>query len=35
MPNKRKSVLQREQELAQRIMEEVNAGIDARFEKFE
>lgn len=35
MPNKKKTVLQREEELAQRIMNEVNAGIEARFEKFE
>lgn len=35
MPNKKKTVLQREEELAQRIMQEVNAGIEARFEKFE
>lgn len=35
MPNKKKTVLQREEELAQRIMEEVNTGIEARFEKFE
>lgn len=35
MPNKKKTVLQREEELAQRIMLEVNAGIEARFEKFE
>lgn len=35
MPNKKKTVLQREEELAQRIMNEVNAGIESRFEKFE
>lgn len=35
MPNKKKTVLQREEELAQRIMHEVNAGIEAGFEKFE
>lgn len=35
MPNKKKTVLQREEELAQRIMQEVNAGIEAKFKKFE
>lgn len=35
MPKKKKTVLQREEDLAQRIMHEVNAGIKARFEKFE
>lgn len=35
MPNKRKTVQEREQELAQRIMEDVNAGMDARFARFE
>lgn len=35
MPNKRKTVQEREQELAQRIMNDVNAGMDARFARFE
>lgn len=35
MPNKRKTVQQREQELAQRIMDDVNAGMDACFQRFE
>lgn len=35
MPNKRKTVQQREEELAQRIMEDVNTGMDARFARFE
>lgn len=35
MPNKKKTVKQREEELAQRILDDVNSGIDARFECFE
>lgn len=35
MPNRKKTVLQREEELAKKIMEDVNAGIDARLERFE
>lgn len=35
MPNKKKTVQQREQELAQKIMDDVNAGMDARFARFE
>lgn len=34
MPNKKKTVLQREQELAERIMQQVNQGIDDCFENF-
>lgn len=35
MPPKKKTVQQREEELAQRIMNDVNAGMDARFQRFE
>lgn len=35
MPNERKTVQEREQELAQRIMQDVNEGMDARFARFE
>lgn len=35
MPNKKKTVQQREEELAQRIMDDVNSGMDARFARFE